>query len=55
MGEEDVVSTNNYCPDASDRRDCDGDWDTYCTKIGSCPYQRKVIDCDGDPVYLCRK
>lgn len=53
MGEDEGVSSG-YCPYASDRRDCDGDWDTYCT-AGSCSYQYNVRDCDGDIVSLCRK
>ena len=31
MGEKDVA-TRDTCPYASDKRDCDGDWDTYCIK-----------------------
>ena len=59
MGEDIVTSTsststNNYCPYASDKRDCDGDWDTYCMKNGHCQYQKNVKDCDGDIVSLCR-
>ena len=55
MGEEDVVrNDNNYCPYASDKKDCDGDWDTYCMKSGNCQYQRNVRDCDGDIISLCR-
>ena len=53
MGEDEEVSSG-YCPYASDRPDCDGDWDTYCT-AGSCRYQHNVRDCNGDIVSLCRK
>lgn len=45
----------NNCIYTSERRDCDGDWDTYCTKEGACEFKREMYDCDGDPVYLCRK
>lgn len=54
MGEEDVTIENNYCPYACDKRDCDGDLDTYCMKTGNCQYQRNVRDCDGDIISLCR-
>ena len=54
MGEEDVRDENNYCPYARDKRDCDGDWDTYCMKTENCQYQRNVRDCDGDIISLCR-
>lgn len=55
MGEEDIVSNDtNYCPYACDRRDCDGDFDTYCTKSGHCQYQHNVRDCDGDIISLCK-
>ena len=54
MDEEDVRYENNYCPHACGKRDCDGDWDTYCMKTGSCQYQRNVRDCDGDVISLCR-
>lgn len=55
MGDEDdVVVSNTYCPDACDKRDCDGDWDTYCMKNGHCQYQKNVKDCDGDIISLCR-
>ena len=36
------------------KKDCDGDYEVYCTKYGSCPYQKIVKDCDGDTVVLCR-
>ena len=55
---DDMITTNNttnYCPYAQDKRDCDGDWDTYCEKSGRCQYQHNVRDCDGDLVSLCRK
>ena len=55
MSEEDVRNENNYCPYACDKRDCDGDWDTYCMKTRNCQYQRNVRDCDGDIISLCRK
>lgn len=45
----------NKCPYLSYRKDCDGDYDAYCTKSGSCPYQMNVKDCDGDIVVLCRE
>lgn len=54
MGEEDVVG-RGYCPYVSDRQDCDGDWDTYCTVSGYCQYQKNVRDCDGDIISLCRQ
>lgn len=42
MGDSDL-EVNDYksagCSFADVRRDCDGDWDTYCTKSGDCPYQ----------------
>ena len=44
-----------YCSYAQDKRDCDGDWDTYCMKSSHCQYQCNVRDCDGDIVSLCRK
>lgn len=54
MGEEDIID-KNYCPYACDKRDCDGDWDTYCMKTGNCQYQKKnVRDCDCDIIRLCR-
>lgn len=48
MGEEDVVMEKDYCSYSCDKRDCDGDWDTYCMKNGHCQYQKNVRDCDGD-------
>ena len=36
MGEDDVRDENNYCLYAYDKKDCDGDWDTYCMITGSC-------------------
>lgn len=40
MGDSDL-EVNDYksagCSFADTRRDCDGDWDTYCTKSGDCP------------------
>ena len=51
MYEEDIVSTKSRCPYASD---CDGDWDTYCTKSGNCQYQKNVRDCAGNIISLCR-
>lgn len=58
MGEDEFAFANtknkNCCPWASDRRDCDGDWDTYCTVSGHCQYQKNVRDCDGDIISLCR-
>lgn len=48
MGEDEFAFANtknkNCCPWASDRRDCDGDWDTYCTISGHCQYQKNVRD-----------
>lgn len=55
MSEEVERNENNYCPYACDKSDCDGDWDTYCMKLGSCQHQRNVVDCDGDVVSLCRR
>lgn len=55
MGEDVVVNNNGYCPDACDKRDCDGDWTTYCMKNGHCQHQRRVRDCDGDIIALCGK
>lgn len=52
---ENTQNENTYCPYACDRRDCDGDWDTYCTKDGSCQYQRNTRDCDGDIISFCRR
>lgn len=49
------MNENNECTYESRKRDCDGDWDSYCTKSGDCPYKHVVRDCDGDPVILCRK
>lgn len=55
MGEEDIVVSNeNDCPYAYNKRDCDGDWDTYCMKNGYCPQQNNSRDCDGDIISLCR-
>ena len=36
MGDEDFTcddTRNCRCGYQSERRDCDGDWDTYCTKM----------------------
>lgn len=59
MGEEDVgvgiKNFNSNCIYQEDRRDCDGDWDTYCMKSSHCQYQDNVRDCDGDIISLCRK
>ena len=52
---EDDITREQYCPHASDKRDYDGDWDTYCMKNGHCQYQKNVRDCDGDIISLCRK
>ena len=49
----DVGDLANVCPYANHRRDCDGDWDTYCNKGDDCPYQRARRDCDGDIIELC--
>lgn len=49
----DVGDLENVCPYANQRRDCDGDWDTYCNKDDDCPYQRAMRDCDGDIIELC--
>lgn len=54
MGENDVKDNNKHCPYACDKRDCDGDWDTYCMLKGRCHYQRNSRDCDGDIISLCR-
>ena len=59
MHEDDVIESNSmenqYCPYESDKKDCDGDWDTYCMKNGHCQYQKNVRDCDGNIISLCRK
>lgn len=58
MGEEELIilgCANDDCLFMSCRRDCDGDWDSYCYKLGACPYQKKAKDCDGDIIMLCRK
>lgn len=62
MGEDDVLETdsspskNSGCRYQSRRRDCDGDWDNYCTNYGEkCPYKKCVRDVDRDIVELCRK
>lgn len=52
MGDGDLETTG--CSFADERRDCDGDWDTYCTKSGDCPYQDWKRDCDGDYIVFCR-
>lgn len=54
MGENDVKNENKYCPYACKKKDCDGDWDTYCMKTEKCKYQKKVQDCDRDIIILCR-
>lgn len=42
MGDSDL-EVNDYksteCSFADARQDCDGDWDTYCTKSEDCPFQ----------------
>lgn len=52
------LEVNDYCSAgcsfADERQDCDGDWDTYCTKSGDCQYQDWKRDCDGDCVVFCR-
>ena len=57
MGDSDL-EINDYksteCSFADARQDCDGDWDTYCTKDGHCQYQRNARDCDGDIISFCR-
>ena len=56
MVEKDTgTDDRNDCPDAFDKRDPDGDFDTYCASSGHCQYQHNVRDCDGDIVSLCRK
>ena len=64
LGETDVdydmerrnrMTENTECEYERHKRDCDGDWDCYCSKSGNCPYQHIVKDCDGDIVVLCRK
>lgn len=52
MGDGDLETTG--CSFADARRDCDGDWDTYCTKSGDCPQQDWKRDCDGDYIVFCR-
>lgn len=48
---------NNNCPYLSNRRDCDGDVQCYCTSSTShyCIYKSVVRDCDGTFVALCIK
>lgn len=56
MGEEDMMDSKcSACGYQNERRDCDGDWDTYCTYSGSCHYQKNVVDCDGDVITKCRR
>lgn len=64
MGEDTIVGfatkerNYNRVPHGCDsvvRRDCDGDYNTYCFYGGYCAYKRTVIDCDGDIVTLCDK
>lgn len=51
---DDVIDTNNfYCKYANEKRDCDGDLNTYCMKYGYCNYKKEVIDCDGDTISFC--
>lgn len=52
MGDGDLETTE--CSFADARRDCDRDWDNYCTKSGDCPYQDWKRDCDGDYIVFCR-
>lgn len=57
MGDDMVMDeeVEVHCSYAQDKKDCDGDWDTYCMKCGHCQYQHNVRDCDGDIISLCRK
>lgn len=57
MGKNEVnAGSKSCCNYESKRRDCDGDWDIYCTNYGKkCPYKQNVRDCDGDVISLCRK
>ena len=55
MGDGVDEVTTTYCSYEQDKRDCDGDWDTYCTKNGHCQYKKNARDCDGDTVSICRK
>ena len=54
MGENDATYEND-CANQSTRKDCDGDFDTYCNYSGTCQYQKNTRDCDGDVISLCRK
>ncbi len=57
MGEDDNISftepSNSYCEYACDKRDCDGDYNTFCMKSTYCPYKKNVRDCDGDFIEMC--
>jgi hypothetical protein len=44
-----------YCPHACNKRDCDGDWATYCLTTKPCGYKRNAIDCDRDVISFCTK
>ncbi len=62
MGDDGYISTDSTsdsrrenCPYMTEKRDCDGDWDTWCIQpSGNCPYKRDMRDCDGDQISLCR-
>lgn len=56
MGDDDDIiigPSTSHCGYACDKRDCDGDFNTFCMKSGYCPYKRNVRDCDGDFITMC--
>ena len=60
MGEDEregwVGPQHNNCPWLSNRRDCDGDIQAYCTSgTNSCMYRSVVRDCDGTFIAICMK
>ena len=55
MGDKVGNVSTIYCPYEQNRIDCDGAWDTYCTRNGNCKYKKNVRDCDGEIASFCRK
>ncbi len=58
MGDDDDIiigPSTSHCEYACDKRDCDGDFNTFCMKSGYCPYKRNVRDCDGDFITMCNR
>ena len=55
MGDDldDIVREGNICQYASKKRDCDGDWITFCYCDGYCIHKKNVRDCDGDIISVC--